>query len=57
MGAYYDAVVTERLNPIFNGTPDETREWIFLTGKKNEDLYVVVGRTMDIVPIKTYIEG
>jgi deoxycytidine triphosphate deaminase len=56
---YFDAVLNdETMSPVYNGTPDETKEWLekyarlFLA-----PLNVCVGRTLDIVTVPEYLAG
>jgi hypothetical protein len=58
MSVYFDAVLDDRMMPVFNGTPEETKEWI----KKNptiiaeHDLWVCIGKTLRMMTIKAYME-
>lgn len=56
MSTYFDAVLDQRFNPIFNGTPEETIKW--LEGMTPiSDWQVCIGRTMQTVPVATYIQS
>lgn len=51
---YLDAVLDENLKPIFNGTPEETKEWL----KENEtdnSVRVCIGTSMAIVTVPEYM--
>lgn len=47
-GTYFDAVLKEDYTPIFNGTPEQTKEWL----RKNpghKGAWVCVGKTLEMV--------
>lgn len=52
---YFDAVLDDQLQPIFNGTPAEVRAWL----KKNEgdpNIYrVCPGKSMRLLTVKQYL--
>lgn len=52
---YFDAVLDENFQSVFNGTPNETVAWI----KENpwaHGLVVCVGRTTDVILVPLYME-
>jgi hypothetical protein len=51
---YYDAVLDDDMMPLFNGTEDETVDWLLKNEQK--DLQVAVGRTNEIIPAEEYME-
>lgn len=56
MSIYFDAVLTSNMMPIFNGTPEQTVEWL----KKNPDasnLTVCIGKTLQIVTVAKYLSS
>lgn len=51
---YFDCVVNIKAEPVFNGTPNEVKEWLL----ENEDLgefKVVVGQTLAFVSVNEYL--
>lgn len=53
-GTYFDAVLDENMGVVFNGTPEQTQEWL----KANAwawDLQVCVGTTLRMVPARDYV--
>lgn len=54
---YFDAVLDDRMKPVFNGTPDETENWL-KTNPKKLDLSthtVCYGYSMDVVKVSEYL--
>lgn len=51
---FFDAVVTKNLEPVFNGTPEQTREWLETTPEVDH-LYVCVGISLAVVPVAKYL--
>jgi hypothetical protein len=51
---YFDAVLDENRMPVFNGTPDETREFL-RTNENNDGLRVCAGRTLKIMSVEDYL--
>ena len=55
---YFDAVLDDRMIPVFNGLPEETEKWL----KKNPDSLdlsahtVCLGHSMTVVPVSQYLE-
>lgn len=52
---YFDAVLDKDSRPIFNGTPEETMEWL-KTNQWAHKVDVCIGRTMQIVSVPEYLE-
>lgn len=55
---YLDAVITKDYIPVFNGTPEETRQWL----RDNHDpeathIQVCIGKTLKTVSIADYLKG
>jgi hypothetical protein len=53
---YFDAVITDNYVPVFNGTPEETRQWLV----DNHDpeathIQVCVGATLKVISIAEYL--
>lgn len=54
---YFDAVLDENMRPLFNGTPEETKEWL----EKNEpvktdnSVRVCIGTSLVIVTVPEYM--
>lgn len=51
---FFDAVITKDAQPVFNGTPDQTREWLQTTPEVDE-LFVCVGVSLQVVPVSEYL--
>jgi hypothetical protein len=53
---YFDCVVDENLDPVYNGTPKETKAWL-----ESQEVsltitwQVCVGETLDMVSIPRYL--
>jgi hypothetical protein len=52
---YFDAVLDYDMQPIFNGTPEKTREFLE-TKVLSLDHMVCVGKTMELLTIPQYLE-
>lgn len=52
---YFDAVLDERMNPIFNGTPEETKKWLSENRNNPDVAQVCDGRNMRLVSIDDYL--
>jgi hypothetical protein len=52
---FFDAVLTKSMRPVFNGTPDETKDWLVKNLERAHIYDVCVGRTMQIVPTSEYL--
>lgn len=51
---YFDAVLDENMNPLFNGTSEDTKEWL----EKNEtdnSVRVCIGESMVLVTVQEYM--
>lgn len=54
MGMYFDAVLDPDMRPLFNGTPEETREWLE-NESETSSLVICVGKTMKILTPTEYL--
>ena len=54
MGMYFDAVLDPDMRPLFNGTPEETREWLEKKSE-NSSLMICVGKTMRMLTPTEYL--
>ena len=52
---YFDAVVTESMEVLFNGTPEETVEWL-RENPTDEKTRVVPGKTLRVLTVSEYLE-
>lgn len=52
---YFDAVLTDNVIPIFNGTTEETVKWL-QEHPEHSDKRVCVGKTMHIYLVPEYLE-
>lgn len=52
---YFDAVLNVDIDPVFNGTPEETRNWLKENPNHPEAILVSIGRTNQIVTIEEYL--
>lgn len=52
-GTYFDAVLDDNANPLFNGTAEQTAEW--LVRNPNVSAQVCIGRTMEMKSIDDYL--
>lgn len=53
---YFDAVLDANMRPLFNGTTQETKEWL---GRNSADARidsVCIGKTMQVVSVREYFE-
>ena len=51
---YFDAVLNNDMEPLFNGTPAEVKDWL----EKNEtdiSILVCLGETMRVVSVPEYL--
>lgn len=56
MSEYFDAVLTQNMNPIFNDTPEKVVEW--LEGLTPDPSWqVCLGKTMQLIPVRSYLAG
>jgi hypothetical protein len=54
MTMYFDAVLDDRMNPLYNGTTEEVLAW--LETEKPMTVSVCIGKTMQIVTVEKYVE-
>lgn len=52
---YFDAVLDEKQFPVFNGTPEETKQWL-LDNRDAWNLSVCVGKTLQMVSVQEYMK-
>jgi hypothetical protein len=53
---YFDAVINEKYEPLFNGTPEETKKWLVSDEIPDEQLNVVRGYDMRVLTVSEYLE-
>lgn len=54
---YLDTVLGSDLNPVFNGTPEQTQEWlaeVVEQGLDSEEWRVCIGTSLALVTIEEY---
>jgi hypothetical protein len=51
---YFDAVLDENMNVLFNGTPDETKKWLEENEVDDNTVRVCIGTSMAIVTTLEY---
>ena len=51
---YFDAVLTNEMSPIFNGTAEETRAWL-RENPVDHSHQVCIGQTMKCVSVEEYL--
>jgi hypothetical protein len=54
MTMYFDAVLDDRMNPLYNGTTEEVLAW--LETEKPMTVSVCIGKTMQLVTVEKYVE-
>lgn len=57
-GVYFDAVLSATGEVLFNGTPEETKAWLFENGQESghkEAQTVVIGESLKVVYIPQYL--
>lgn len=52
---YFDAVLNSKYIPVFNGTPEHTRNWLLKHTEVHDTHEVCHGRTLKVVSVKTYL--
>ena len=54
---YFDAVLDRNLHPVFNGTPEATREWLHTNHQRVDidDLQVCVGKSLRMFSVSEYL--
>ena len=52
---YLDAVFDEEMNPVFNDTPENVKDWLEKNPDK-QDLDVCIGRTLKVVSARDYLK-
>lgn len=56
-GIYFDAVLDDNYSPVFNGTPEETAEWLRGSDPRFTNTYRVCrGVDMQMIEIPKYLE-
>ena len=54
---YFDAVLDFNMKPLFNGTPEETKEWLKKQTPEFQDtVRVCVGYSMQMVTVSEYLK-
>lgn len=51
---YFDAVLDENMQVLFNGTPQDTKEWLEKS-KTDSSVRVCIGESMVLVTIPEYM--
>lgn len=56
---YLDAVLTQNLQPVYNSTPEEVKEWLSQRVEKEDmsSYQVCVGQTMAMLSVDEYLRG
>lgn len=58
MSTYLDTILDERMNPVFDGTPEKTLEWLKTNMAVDPStLKVRVGNSSSVVSVATYFEN
>lgn len=52
---YFDAVLDDNFQPVFNGTPEETKAWLGARPEEHSDWQVCPGRSMNPVSVDKYL--
>mgnify|MGYP001085184536 CR=1 FL=1 len=56
MTTYFDAVLTDDMKPLCNGSPEEVLEWLEARPQFHDEIQVCIGRTMKFVTVQEYLE-
>ena len=56
MSTYYDAVLDNNMQPVFNGTPQETREWLLQRPDEHKDWQICPGYRMRLMTVQDYLD-
>lgn len=51
---YFDAVLDENMQPLFNGTPEETKAWLE-NNETDNSVRVCIGESMVLVTVPEYM--
>lgn len=54
---YFDAVLDRDLNPVFNGTPEETAVWLRERAEEHKDWMVCPGYAMRLMTVEDYLKS
>lgn len=52
---YFDAVLDKRYLPVFNGTPEHTRNWLLKHTEIRDGYVVCHGYSLKVVSVKVYL--
>ena len=55
---YFDAVLNRAYEPLFNGTPEETRSYLQRNEndvESQDERLVAIGRTLEVVSVSEYL--
>jgi hypothetical protein len=57
-GTYFDVVLNENYKPVFNGMPEEIREWLKarLDDEEIQKCFVMLGQNLRRVSIADYLK-
>jgi hypothetical protein len=53
----FDAVLDDNLYPVFNGTPEKTKEWLEARPDEHKDFRVSPGHLLSIISVEQYLKG
>lgn len=51
-----DAILTEKMFPIFSGPPETVRGWLLANNQRGRELIVIPWETMKMLTISEYLE-
>jgi len=55
---YFDAVLDENMQPLFNGTPEATKEWLRnRTESENNNVQVSPGHQLRLMTVEDYLKS
>lgn len=52
---YFDAVLSKNMKPLFNGSPEDTKQWLKDNETRSSDL-VCKGDTLELMTVEEYLE-
>jgi hypothetical protein len=52
---YFDAVLNDTMEPLFNGTPGETKKWLEENNTGDNSVRVCIGVSMTLVTVPEYM--
>lgn len=51
---YFDAVLDSQMEPLFNGTPQQVKNWL-KKAELDDSMQVCVGKTLQIITVNEYL--